>query len=317
MNRLAAFQSPPHPCRTPLVPQEERFGGLLVELLRSPVVGLCVVLSLLATLASFAGFDSEALVVAEPVLAREPWRLLSATFLHGDVLHLAFNLYRTVVLGAPVERHLGSLRMLLLVLLLALGVEAAEYAVLNGGIGLSGVVYGLFGFAWMRRGEDEALRRVVEDRIVVLLLGWFVLCIALTVTGTYPVANVAHAAGLGLGVCIGRRWSVGATGLALAIALSVAARPWINLSDRRGDLFSHYAYLALEAERNEDGAAWARRAIELGADDAHTWYNLGLAHHRLAEYELALQAFERAHELDPDAVEPSTLEELRRYLEAR
>ena len=42
----------------------------------------------------------------------EYWRLWSVTLLHGDLLHLAFNMYALYLAGTIVERWYGSLRFL-------------------------------------------------------------------------------------------------------------------------------------------------------------------------------------------------------------
>ncbi len=66
--------------------------------------------------------------------------------------------------------------------------------------GLSGVNYGLFGYVWMKSRYQPDLGFVVTPTLVFMMVGWFLLCF----TGAVgPIANVAHAAGLGLGVLVG------------------------------------------------------------------------------------------------------------------
>src|SRR5262249_52050570 len=66
--------------------------------------------------------------------------------------------------------------------------------------GLSGVLYGLFGYAWMKTRFEPQLGIVLPPQTVVLLLGWFVLCLA----GVIPnIGNAAHAAGLVVGILVG------------------------------------------------------------------------------------------------------------------
>jgi membrane associated rhomboid family serine protease len=42
------------------------------------------------------------------------WRLLSSGFLHGSLLHIAFNMYLLYMLGQQLERNLGSARFTLM-----------------------------------------------------------------------------------------------------------------------------------------------------------------------------------------------------------
>lgn len=39
-----------------------------------------------------------------------PWQLLTSAFLHGSLLHIAFNLFALWMFGSEVERHLGTKR---------------------------------------------------------------------------------------------------------------------------------------------------------------------------------------------------------------
>ena len=66
--------------------------------------------------------------------------------------------------------------------------------------GMSGVLYGLFGYLWMKSRYQPALGLSLNPRIVVLLIAWLFLCM----TGVMgSVANTAHLAGLLVGVVIG------------------------------------------------------------------------------------------------------------------
>jgi GlpG protein len=66
---------------------------------------------------------------------------------------------------------------------------------------MSGVVYGLAGYVWMR-GKYDLTSGVYLDRASIQwLLVWLVVCF----TGAVgPIANVAHLAGLIIGVIWGR-----------------------------------------------------------------------------------------------------------------
>jgi membrane associated rhomboid family serine protease len=81
-------------------------------------------------------------------LAGEWWRLLSAAFLHGGVLHIAFNMYILWIVGQQLERILGHSRFLALYLVSAIGGSVASYAFSafhTVSVGASGAVFGLMG----------------------------------------------------------------------------------------------------------------------------------------------------------------------------
>lgn len=146
----------------------------------------------------------------------EIWRLITPAFLHFDFLHLAFNGLMLLSLGGAVERARGTLKLLLLFVVLAVGSNVAEYYVQwkipqEGGPalvwdesplfgGLSGVLYGLFGYAWMKSRFEPELGLMASRETVLILMGWFIVCLI----GLIPnVANVAHASGLLMGLAIG------------------------------------------------------------------------------------------------------------------
>lgn len=82
------------------------------------------------------------------VLYGEWWRLLTAAFLHGSWLHIAFNMYVLFVLGPTLERVLGHARFIVLYVVAALGGSVASYTFSDPrtvSVGASGAIFGLMG----------------------------------------------------------------------------------------------------------------------------------------------------------------------------
>ena len=78
----------------------------------------------------------------------EWWRLVTAAFLHGSFLHIAFNMYVLFALGPTLERILGHYRYLALYLLAAIGGGVASYVfsdMRTVSVGASGAIFGLMG----------------------------------------------------------------------------------------------------------------------------------------------------------------------------
>jgi len=92
----------------------------------------------------------------------EVYRLLTAAFLHANLLHLALNMYMLFLFGPQLESALGRLRFTALYLVSALGGTAVSYAFNppgNASLGASGAVFGLMGafFVLSRRlGQDTS-----------------------------------------------------------------------------------------------------------------------------------------------------------------
>jgi len=130
------------------------------------------------------------------------WRLFTPSLLHFGLLHIVFNLWWLIDLGGKVEQRQPSWLLLLLVLVLS-GLSNSAQFLLGASPafgGMSGVVYGLFGYVWVRGRFDPASGYAVGTQNVIWMLGFFALCW----TGLLgPVANFAHAAGLGIGALWG------------------------------------------------------------------------------------------------------------------
>lgn len=78
----------------------------------------------------------------------ESYRLLTAAFLHGGLVHLALNMYALYLFGPPLEGALGRVRFITLYLVSALGGSAVSYAFSNPAqpsLGASGAIFGLLG----------------------------------------------------------------------------------------------------------------------------------------------------------------------------
>jgi membrane associated rhomboid family serine protease len=196
----------------------------------------------------------------------EPWRFVTSTFLHVDVMHLVFNLYWLWVFGTLVEEAFGHLRTAGLLLVLASGSAVIAGVFGEDGVGLSGVGYGLFGLLWVLSRRDERFTGAVDSQTVALFVGWFFLCILLTLTGVLNVGNVAHGAGAVLGTLIGlaiadreRRWlytGLVTTAIVLSFVAGILWRPNLNLFGSAGHDLAFLGYLELERGRPE-------KAVEL------------------------------------------------------
>src|SRR5262249_22733972 len=129
--------------------------------------------------------------------------LVSNIFPHGGALHLIFNVYWLWILGTRLEEELGHVVTLVIVLVLAVGSSAAQYAFSVGGIGLSGVGYGVVGCLAVLRRHDSRFRDAIDNRTFLVFIVWFFVCVLATVTNVMPIGNFAHGGGLVLGLLIG------------------------------------------------------------------------------------------------------------------
>ncbi len=143
----------------------------------------------------------------QAVLHGEVWRLVTPIFLHFGILHILFNMLWLRDLGSMIEGHQGAFKLGLLVLGVASFSNLAQYLVNGYSLssadvfgGMSGVVYGLMGYIWMRGRFDPASGLFLHPQTVIMMGVWAAVCL----TGVLgPVANTVHFAGLGLGMAWG------------------------------------------------------------------------------------------------------------------
>ncbi len=184
------------------------------------IIGLCAA----AFLAQVAvpGFTRDLQFV--PVLgADEPWRFLSAAFLHAGLLHIGFNMVALWMVGPFLEASLGRARFVTLYLLAALGGSAAMVVAARatgdlwwtGVVGASGAVFGLFGAVLVvLRRTGRSAQGIVGVIVINVILGFVV----------QGIAWQAHLGGLVVGALLGAAYAYAprARRLAISVASSVA-----------------------------------------------------------------------------------------------
>jgi GlpG protein len=129
------------------------------------------------------------------------WRMVTPIFLHADFLHLLFNMWWLHALGVQLEVRLGTVRFGGLVLALALASNWAQFLIGQSPLfmGMSGVVYGLFGYLWAKLKLDPRAAYHLGEGTVFIMLA----VLALGFTGILSgLANWAHAGGLLAGAAI-------------------------------------------------------------------------------------------------------------------
>jgi membrane associated rhomboid family serine protease len=170
----------------------------------------------------------------------EYYRLITATFLHGGLLHVALNMYVLWILGSMLEPPLGSGRFAAVYFVSGLVASATSYwlgPVQQLGVGASGAIFGLLGawvaFAYRRRDTAFGASQLRQALFWVGLN--FVL--GFTVGG---IDNFAHLGGLVGGIVTGaivdgtgplRRPAVRVAGLAAVVlgALAIIALRTMSL----------------------------------------------------------------------------------------
>ena len=158
------------------------------------------------------------------LLRGEVWRLITPIFIHYGIMHIVFNLYMLFSFGSLIERRYDWKRLLMLVLLASAIPNFVQCTVpeawqgivphLTGNSGylmtslggMSGVVYGLFGFVWIKSVYDPKFGFRIPQSSIIIMMVWLFGCMFSEQLGIgiFPsnVANWAHGIGLIVGMVV-------------------------------------------------------------------------------------------------------------------
>jgi membrane associated rhomboid family serine protease len=150
-----------------------------------------------------------------------PWQLVTYSFLHGGMLHLAFNMFALYMFGGMVERVFGSRRYLTyyFVCVVSAALTQLVFAAISGGlyptVGASGGVFGLLlAYAiYFPNNRVMLLFPPIPMPARVFVLFYAAIELFLGVTGTQEgVAHFAHLGGMIGGFALLRYWRRGSIG---------------------------------------------------------------------------------------------------------
>lgn len=176
----------------------------------SPITAVLLVLSILVSLISSFGNNFQFihwLLISEytqglpEVMKGQLWRLFTPIIIHFGILHIVFNMVWLYQLGSAIEQHYSIKRMAILVFIISLTSNLAQFT-WGGPLfgGMSGVVYGLLGYIWIQGKFNPFAAIGLNQNIAIMMLAWFVIC-WLGLVGN--VANMAHTIGLVAGMLLG------------------------------------------------------------------------------------------------------------------
>lgn len=121
--------------------------------------------------------DLGALYSPDVLIGHEYWRLFTSMFLHGGLIHVAFNMWALWVVGGFVEATLGRLKFLIVYFVsgFAGSVLVLVAAPVNSlVVGASGAIFGVFGalavHAYLNRGRDFQSRALLNNVLLILVL---------------------------------------------------------------------------------------------------------------------------------------------------
>ena len=133
------------------------------------------------------------------------WRLFTPIIIHFGIIHIAFNMIWLYQLGSAIEQRQSIKRMAVLVIIISLLSNLAQFYWSGPSFGgMSGVVYGLLAYIWVQGKFNPRAGIGLEQNIAIMMLVWFVIC-WMGLVGN--IANMAHTIGLICGAILGLFYS--------------------------------------------------------------------------------------------------------------
>jgi rhomboid protease GluP len=133
-------------------------------------------------------------------ILHEWWRLVTAMFLHGGLIHIGFNMMALMQLGPAMEELYGSARYLFFYVVTGAFGFLVSAGIGNHSLGASGAILGLVGLmlaVTTKRGGaymHELRSRLIRSVVILFVLGFMGM----------GMDNYAHGAGLAAGFGLGK-----------------------------------------------------------------------------------------------------------------
>jgi rhomboid protease GluP len=132
--------------------------------------------------------------------AVQPWRLVTAVFLHGSILHILFNMWVLMDIGPQIEELYGSARYLFIYVVTGIGGYILSSLMGHFSVGGSGALLGLIGVLLaMTMGRRAAGMQMLRQSLIRWLI--YIAVLGLLMHG---IDNWAHAGGLATGFLLGK-----------------------------------------------------------------------------------------------------------------
>jgi membrane associated rhomboid family serine protease len=131
---------------------------------------------------------------------QQPWRFVTAVFLHGGLLHIGFNMWVLMDIGPQIEELYGSARYFFIYVITGIGGYILSSLSGHFSVGGSGALLGLIGILLaITTGRRSAGMKMLRQQIIRWLV--YILIWGLLFPG---IDNMAHLGGLATGFLLGR-----------------------------------------------------------------------------------------------------------------
>jgi membrane associated rhomboid family serine protease len=290
-------------------------------------INLAVFAGMVLTGGSPLGFSGETLVrwggnFGPWTLSGQYWRLLTATFVHGSIIHLLFNMWCLWSLGQLAEKLFGSWITAAVYLLTGVGGSMLSLWWDPGrlSVGASGAIFGIAGavLAGIKFGHVSVSswqRRSIFSSLMFFVVANFAI-------GLGPgIDNMNHLGGFVAGLIFGVPLATASASgkksyewatIALAAAVLAGVGTQMVKAYRPSDSPVSAALMAMQQEDYPRAVKLLEQIAQKNPQSANAYALLGRAYQLNHQRDQAIAAYEHAIQLDPNLTKVrDQLEQLR------
>jgi membrane associated rhomboid family serine protease len=132
----------------------------------------------------------------------EPWRFVTAIFLHASLSHILFNMFALALFGFILEKLIGSNKFLLVFFLSGIFANLIAVNFYTSSLGASGAIYGILGCLTILRPKMVVWTYNLPMPMFLAAILW----IGLAVFGIFnpsETGDIAHLSGIAVGLFFG------------------------------------------------------------------------------------------------------------------
>jgi len=244
-------------------------------------------------------------------LSGQYWRLFTAGFLHGGIVHIALNMWCLLYLGRLAERLFGKWQTFAIYMLTGAGgsLLSIAYDQTRNELGASGAIFGLVGavMAGVKFGDlniSTGEKRAIFSSVV----SFAVLNFVLGMSNTFGnIDNMCHLGGFLSGLLVGLPLGAFARKHQLFQLATIAVTGLVLFAAGRELVQTHgpaaQKGIAKLAERQGDyrsAASYTEAYLKDNPQDDEEWFNLGRYYVLMNDDADAIKAFQTALKLNPN-----------------
>ena len=244
-------------------------------------------------------------------LGGQPWRMITSSFLHIGILHLAVNMWVFLRLGRMLKKLIGSFMLVGVYLLTGVGASllSLSWNPMRVSAGASGSIFGIVGVlisllfcAKLDIPQDRMSKLrgyVTRLALVNLFYGLF-----------GHIDNMAHLGGLVTGLVLGFFFARSIAAQAqelfrqvriLIVAACALAVIFVPVANAKSSVIEYdRGQSALRNEDYKSAIPHFERYVRARPDEAYGHFLLGYALHHAERYDEGLSEYQRALQLQPD-----------------